>query len=335
MKEKFIDAEKVNIQDIDQYECHLLDEDCILSPKIILSSIKSDSIKEIKDYKVNNSTLENLITSFFRFLILKLEQNIDSFNSRQNIKAVLSVPAEYSEVKRKFIEGCAKKAYIDVLKIVSEPTAAAIGYGLFDSTENLNDNNQEIKYENENIMVYDLGGGTLDVSITLKENSMYTTVALAGNNELGGQNFTHCLVKSKNSKEYLDSLTSIEKRKLFARFDTKKVKISTSGVGLDEFNKNCSDLFDKVIEPIKAVLKNANISKNDISTILLTGGASQMPEISNKISQLFGKNVNILKHNPYSAVSSGCSILASMLLDNSPVLVSALDIPGMIKLTLN
>uniref|UniRef100_A0AAU0MUY4 Heat shock 70 kDa protein 13 n=1 Tax=Urechis unicinctus TaxID=6432 RepID=A0AAU0MUY4_UREUN len=268
-------------------------------------------------------------------------------NSLNNVvkKAVMSVPAEFNEEKRNSTKNAAKLAGIEVLRVISEPTAAAMAYGLHK------------KVGVRNVMVVDLGGGTLDVSLLLVQGGMFLTQAMAGNNHLGGQDFNQRLMaylEEEIFEEFGKPLVESHDRQAL-RLITENIKLNltkhekatvslklhlsphpvnhmqpvlfTHVVTREMFVKLNADLLLKVLEPIKHVLEDTEQSPDDIDEVVLVGGSTRMPEVRKLIRNFFQKDPNI-SIDPELAVVSGVSIQAGILGGAWPLLVSAVELPS-------
>lgn len=259
-------------------------------------------------------------------------------------KAVLSVPAEFDARQRNHTKKAAMLAGLEVLRIINEPTAAALAYGLHN------------KLGLENVIVVDLGGGTLDVSLLNVQGGMFLTQAMAGNNRLGGQDFNQRLmtylrkvIEQKYGKPLTDredlqglllhvedlkvNLTREHKSEIVLALQSmaeSKHKVFSTQVSRQLFEDLNKDLFDKVLEPIEIVLKEVDLTIQDIDEVVLVGGSTRIPKIRQLIGEFFKKEP-ITSEDPDLAVATGVSIQAGILGGMWPLTVSAVELPSRVK----
>lgn len=263
-------------------------------------------------------------------------------------KAVMSVPAEFDNIQRNFTRRAAQLAGIEILRIINEPTAAALAYGL------------HTKDGVQDVLVIDLGGGTLDVSLLDIQSGMFLTRAMAGNNHLGGQDFNERLknhISSQIENMYGQPLTNAEDiqslrsavedaklrltnedsttlslnlHSLFANRPGSKVIRFEQTLDRRTFEDINSDLFRKVIEPIDRVLEASELKPADVEEIVLVGGSTRIPKVRELIKEYFGKDPNI-SIDPELAVVTGVSVQAGILGGVWPLKVSAIEAPTAAK----
>ncbi|MBR1815646.1 MAG: molecular chaperone HscC [Lachnospiraceae bacterium] len=258
-------------------------------------------------------------------LVLKsLKEDAESYLGEEVEEAVISVPAYFNDAQRKATKKAGELAGFVVERIVSEPTAAAIAYGL-------NKKNADTKF-----LVFDLGGGTFDVSILELFQNIMEVRAVAGDNFLGGEDFTEVLMqmflheKDINQDE-LDVKTLAYVRKQAeacklgfsdSRTSLFKCKIGEEiyeyEINIDDYEKSCQILLNKIKKPIERSLKDANIKLKDIDEVILVGGATKLPIVRKFVSRLFGRLPNT-SINPDEVVAVGASIQAAMKERNEAV----------------
>ncbi|CAB4004860.1 heat shock 70 kDa 13-like [Paramuricea clavata] len=294
-------------------------------------------------YKVEDKGVEKRVTPeeigsyIIKELVLDAERNI----SRSITKAVMSVPAEFDKDQREATKKAAQLAGIDVLRIINEPTAAALAYGLHEHSHITN------------VMVVDLGGGTLDVSLLNIQGGMFVTMAMAGNNRLGGQDFNNRLLQyflRTIEEQYGKHLLSLEDiQRLHQLVESVKLNLTidshvavhfplpslNSGKSLAAFELNITrltfeklnkDLFEKVLDPVKKVLEVTELEQSDVDEIVLVGGSTRIPRIRQIIKDYFnGKEPNV-SIDPELAVATGVAIQAGILGGAWPLHVSAIEI---------
>lgn len=304
----------------------LLDDTYIVGDQSVLGSgeMSERTIKSIKR-KIGEDTVSvgdqhnpvKIASYIFRELIESAEDKVD-----ENIEnVVISVPAYFSDRKRRRIKKSAELSGLNVNRIINEPTAAAMSYGLS-------------KSDNLNVLVYDLGGGTFDVSILEITNGLYEIIATDGDEELGGDDWTkqiendiintiedrignvpdteyfRYILRSK-AEEIKINLTSKKQDRIrlnkFVNIDSKiEYKISRS-----EFEKQTKDLRNRTINITKDCISEAELDKNDIDEVILVGGATRMPQIRDIISEQFKEPDTSV--NPVTAVSLGCGIQGAIM----------------------
>lgn len=282
---------------------------------------------------------EEIGAAILRELKRTAERNI----TRAVNQAVMSVPAEFNMAQRNATIKAASLAGIKVVRLINEPTAAAMAYGLHK------------KERVSNVMVVDLGGGTLDVSLLNIQGGMFVTMAMAGNNRLGGQDFNSRLMSylmSVIEDRFGQELTNAEDmQRLRQEVESAKIKLTTEAavtvrlplpslnhgdkhVLFEEiitrltFEKLNEDLFQKVLQPIKRVLKEVDLPKEDVDEVVLVGGSTRIPKVRQLIEEYFnGKKPNVAI-DPELAVATGVAIQAGIIGGMWPLQVSALELPN-------
>ncbi|XP_077579207.1 heat shock 70 kDa protein 13 [Stigmatopora nigra] len=259
-------------------------------------------------------------------------------------KAVISVPAEFDERQREYTVKAANLAGLEILRVINEPTAAALAYGLH-------------KVDVFSVLVVDLGGGTLDVSLLNKQGSMFFTRAMAGNNKLGGQDFSQRLLQYTTErvrqefgvvpalKEDIHRLRqAVEAAKLnLTLHNSATVRVplnlhihddSTPERVLFEavltrqlFEELNEDLFQKILAPVETVLAEGHLDKAEVDEIVLVGGSTRIPRIRRLIAEYFGKDPNT-SVDPDLAVVMGVALQAGIMGGSWPLQVSAIEIPN-------
>lgn len=251
------------------------------------------------------------------FVLKSLKQDAEAFLGVEVIEAVISVPAYFNDLQRKATKRAAEIAGLKVDRLISEPTAAAITYGLHQEES-------ETKF-----IVFDLGGGTFDVSILELFEGVMEVRAIAGNNFLGGEDFTNLLVSYFLEKEKIDleALSFKEKAALYKQGEMCKRSLVESGDGKIEFTYEGQDYevsiskekFEKLAEPlllklrqpVERALMDADILPKEVDAVILIGGATRMPVIKNVVSKMFGK-LPYSNINPDEAVVLGAAIQVAL-----------------------
>lgn len=251
-------------------------------------------------------------------------------------QVVISVPAEFDELQRNSTSDAAQLAGMEVRRVVSEPTAAALAYGLHKK--------KGVEY----IVVVDLGGGTMDVSVLWLQGGMFVTIAMAGNNRLGGQDFNdrvqkHLIKRIEDDfgsplvdKEDIQQLRlAIETAKIqLTTFPETNIDLKLQSVGTfhyrltrTEFEALNEDLFESIEEPIRAALADANIGPSDVDEIVLVGGSTRIPRVRKVVGSYFGKASNY-GIDPELAVVTGAAVQAGVIGGGWPLQVSAMEMPA-------
>ena len=258
-------------------------------------------------------------------ILQKIKKSASEFLGKEVIDAVVTVPNFFNDLQRRCIKDAGILAGFNILRIISDPSAAALTYGL---------NHKE----NKDIAIIDIGGGHLSVSVMGIEDDLYEVKSVNGNIHLGGEDFTNKLVDycikefqnknaikidiRENPKAFQRIKTECEKAKI-ALSSASKVNIDIENIIEDKdllvvvtrekFEELCMDLFKQCIPPIKKAIEEAKINKNQIEDIVLIGGSTQIPKIQSMIKEYFGgKNLNTQLHYK-EAVACGAAIQAAVM----------------------
>ncbi|MGN0390811.1 MAG: Hsp70 family protein [Wujia sp.] len=280
------------------------------------------SMGTTKEYKLGKRTFS---AEELSSLVLKsLKEDAEVYLGTEIEEAVISVPAYFNDAQRKATKKAGELAGLVVERIVSEPTAAAIAYGL-------NQKNADTKF-----LVFDLGGGTFDVSILELFQNIMEVRAVAGDNFLGGEDFTTILEQMfyrehDLNADMLDQKTRSHVHKQaelcklgFEDSKSSKMKcnvhdtIYESEIDLDDYEKSCQILLNKIRKPIERSLNDANIRLQDIEEIVLVGGATKLSIVRKFVSRLFGRLPNT-SINPDEVVAIGAATQAAMKERNEAV----------------
>ena len=235
------------------------------------------------------------------------------------VGAVITVPAYFDDAQRQATKDAARLVGINVLRLLNEPTAAAIAYGLDNAAEGT-------------FVVYDLGGGTFDVSVLQLSKGLFEVKATGGNSALGGDDFDHrlfCHIVEKNNLSLTDErdvqllfgLVRAAKEELSSQPETRVQAALSDGTSLDvhitraEFHALTQHLVAKTLEPVKQALKDAGVSKSDIKGVIMVGGATRMLHVQQAVGAFFGQTpLNNL--NPDQVVALGAAMQANVLAGN-------------------
>ena len=260
-------------------------------------------------------------------ILMKLKKDAESYLGEKVTKAVITVPAYFNDAQRQATKNAGKIAGLEVERIINEPTAASLAYGL------------DKQDKNQTILVYDLGGGTFDVSILEIGDGLFEVKSTAGNNHLGGDDFDKIVmdyIVAEFKKEHGIDLSGDKMAMQRIKDAAEKAKKDLSGmsttninlpfisqtadgpVHLDmnlskaKFEDLCRDLFDSTMEPVRKALSDAKLKASDIDEVLLVGGSTRIPYIQELVKKELGKEPN-KSVNPDGVVAMGAAIQGGVL----------------------
>ncbi len=306
----------VSIDENDQiYVGQTAKERMQLYPDSTVSVFKRDMGSD-KKYKLGSK--EFTAEEISSFVLRTLKEDAEQYLGEEVTEAVISVPAYFNDMRRKSTKRAGELAGLKVERIISEPTAAAIAYGLYNSKENAK------------FLVFDLGGGTLDVSILEYFDPILEVRAVAGDNYLGGEDFTQVvedLFYKEHSEIKPEKLTYRELKQIRKQAELCKIGFSDSGtskmqckigdemvemeLSMKDYEKACEDLFERIRIPVKRALADAQLKLTDIDKIVLVGGATKLPIIRSFVGKLFHAFPDTTV-NPDEAVALGAAIQGAM-----------------------
>ena len=262
-------------------------------------------------------------------VLTKMKETAEAYLGHACPKAVITVPAYFNDSQRQATKDAGVIAGIEVLRIINEPTAAAIAYGLDKKTEG-----------EKHVLIYDLGGGTFDVSVLTIEDGIFEVKSTAGDTHLGGEDFDNRMVnhfmtefKRKHKKDISENKRAVRrlrtaceraKRTLSASAQA-SIEIDSLFEGVDfytsitraRFEELCADLFRGTMDPVEKALRDAKFDKSDIHEIVLVGGSTRIPKIQKLLQDFFnGKELN-KSINPDEAVAYGAAVQAAILQGNT------------------
>ena len=261
-------------------------------------------------------------------VLIKMKEVAEAYLGTKVTDAVITVPAYFNDNQRNCTKDAGIIAGLNVQRIINEPTAAAIAYGL---------GNAKTESKEQNILIFDLGGGTFDVSILAIENGIFEVKATAGDTHLGGEDFDNRLVdhlakeflrknkqcdisKNKRSMRRLRTSAESAKRTLSSGAQA-SIEIDSLFEGIDfytnitraRFEELCADLFKGTMKPVEKALKDAKLDKTQINEVVLVGGSTRIPKIQALLKEFFnGKELN-KNINPDEAVAYGAAVQAAIL----------------------
>ena len=253
------------------------------------------------------------------YILVELKKRAEHILKTPVTKAVITVPAYFNDTQRQATRDAGKLAGLDVLRIINEPTAASLAYGLgLDPTEE------------KTIAVYDLGGGTFDISILKISNGIFEVLSTNGDTYLGGDDLDRAIIEYWMKEMGVDNLEDHKNLKQELRLAAEKAKIALSNSDLFESEfagekiSITKEVFEKLIEPIvaktielcKLAMKDAAIDIKDINTVLMVGGSTRVPLVKKIVSTFFNQAVND-SVNPDEVVALGAAVQADILLGNN------------------
>lgn len=292
--------------------------------------------KKIAPYKVVNANGEARVEigdktyspqEISAMILQKMKQTAEDFLGEKVTEAVITVPAYFNDAQRQATKDAGKIAGLEVKRIINEPTAASLAYGL-DKTK-----------ENEKVAVFDLGGGTFDISILELGDGVFEVKATDGDTHLGGDDFDQKIIDylaeefkkqegidlrkdmmalqrlkeaSEKAKVELSSRTDTEINLPFITATQEGPKHLVVNLTRAKFEAMCSDLFDSLIEPCKRAIKNSKVKTSEIDEVVLVGGSTRIPKVQEIVKDLFGREPN-KSVNPDEVVAVGAAIQGGVL----------------------
>jgi len=301
------------------FEDPTVKKDVETAPFKIINSEKGDAWIEAKGQKYSPSQIS-------AFILQKMKETAEKYLGQSVTKAVITVPAYFNDAQRQATKDAGKIAGLEVLRIINEPTAASLAYGLD-------------KKQNKKIAVYDLGGGTFDVSILELGDGVFEVKSTNGDTFLGGEDFDNTIVEYLINEFKKDNGIDLKSDKLALqrlKEAAEKAKIELSSAEQTDINlpfitadktgpKHINikmtraklealveDLIAKTMPPCKTALKDAGISANEIDEVVMVGGMTRMPKVIEEVKNFFGKDPN-KSVNPDEVVAMGAAIQAGVL----------------------
>ncbi len=295
----------------------------VTNPDRTISSIKREMGT---DYKVSIDGKNHTPQEISAFILQKLKKDAESYLGQTVEKAVITVPAYFSDAQRQATKDAGKIAGLEVLRIINEPTAAALAYGLD-------------KDAAQTVMIYDLGGGTFDVSILELADGVFEVKATSGNNHLGGDDFDKRVMDYLTAEFKKDTGVDLSSDKMALQrlkdaAEKAKIELSsatTTNVNLPfitatadgpkhlditisraKFDELTNDLIEKTIEPVKKAIADSGLSANQIDKVVLVGGSTRIPAVADAVKKITGKDAD-KGINPDECVAIGAAIQGGVL----------------------
>jgi len=257
-------------------------------------------------------------------VLVKMKEIAEAYLGKEVKNAVVTVPAYFNDSQRQATKDAGSISGLNVLRIINEPTAAAIAYGL------------DKKGDEKNVLIFDLGGGTFDVSLLTIEEGIFEVKATAGDTHLGGEDFDNRMVDyflqdfkrrhrkdmSKNNRSLRRLRTACERAKRTLSSSTQAhIEIDSLFDGVDfnatitraRFEDLCMDYFKKCMDPVEKVLRDSKFSKSQVDEVVLVGGSTRIPKVQNMLADFFNGKEPCKSINPDEAVAFGATVQAAIL----------------------
>lgn len=269
-------------------------------------------------------------------ILVKMKEIAEAYIGKEVKDAVITVPAYFNDAQRQATKDAGVIAGLNVTRIINEPTAAAIAYGLDKKSSG-----------EKNVLIYDLGGGTFDVSLLTIDDGIFEVKATAGDTHLGGEDFDNILVnhfvnefKRKHKKDMSQNQRALRRmrnacekaKRTLSSSTTAQLEIDSLFDGIDfttsltraRFEELCSSHFRRTIDPVEKVLKDSGMSKSSINEIVLVGGSTRIPKIQTLLQEFFNGKELCKSINPDEAVAYGAGVQAAILSGDSSEKISDL-----------
>jgi L1 cell adhesion molecule like protein len=290
-------------------------------PFKVVSGVGGTPIIEV-EYK--GETKQFKAEEISSMVLSKMKEIAEAYLGKEVKNAVVTVPAYFNDSQRQATKDAGAIAGLNVLRIINEPTAAAIAYGL------------DQKGNEKNVLIFDLGGGTFDVSLLTIEEGIFEVKATAGDTHLGGEDFDNRMVDyflqdfkrkyrkdmSENQRSLRRLRTACERAKRTLSSSTQAhIEIDSLYDGIDfnstitraRFEDLCMDYFKKCMDPCEKVLRDSKIAKNQVDEIVLVGGSTRIPKVQSMLSEFFNGKEPCKSINPDEAVAFGATVQAAIL----------------------
>ena len=269
-------------------------------------------------------------------ILTKMKETAEAFIGDTVTDAVVTVPAYFNDSQRQATKDAGKIAGLNVLRIINEPTAAAIAYGLDKKTDG-----------ETNILIFDLGGGTFDVSLLTLDDGIFEVKATAGDTHLGGEDFDNIMLeyfmnefKKKHKYDIKDNARAVRRlktaceraKRTLSTTTSANIELDTLFNGIDfqttitraRFEMLCDTIFKKCLEPVEKVLRDGGLSKSDLDEVVLVGGSTRIPKVQEILKKFFNGKELCKGINPDEAVAYGAAVQAAILSNNTDERIDSL-----------
>lgn len=297
--------------------------------KTLSYDVVNDSNKPKIKVRYNDQDKQFTPEEISAMILTEMKQVASAYLGSDITDAVITVPAYFNDAQRQATKDAGAIAGLNVLRIINEPTAAAIAYGLDKSGKG-----------EKNVLIFDLGGGTFDVSLLTIEDGVFEVKATSGDTHLGGSDFDHLITeylaaefKKKNKIDISDNKRAIRRlrtaaeraKRTLSSGTTAAIEVDSLAEGIDfscalsraRFESMCMDLFKKCMDPVEQVLKDAKMSKGEVHEIVLVGGSTRIPKVQELLSNFFNGKQLCKSINPDEAVAYGAAVQAAILSGNT------------------
>jgi heat shock protein 1/8 len=282
-------------------------------------------------------------------ILAKVKQMAQTYLKKKITKCIITIPANFNDGQRQATKDAAMIAGLECLRLINEPTSAALAYGLLKRSETSD--------EEKHVIVYDFGGGTLDVSLLNINNGLFTVLSSCGNMRMGGSDFDNRLMSyciGKFEKQYGEKIINIssmslqnlrlgceQAKKLLSNVIKTQIAVKNFyndkhlliSITRSDFEKMCSDLFLVCLKPIDDVLKQCEMKIDEIDEIILVGGMTRMPKIKELLKLKFGKEPNC-SINPEEAIAAGAAIQGFLISNKKDAFSQSITILDVTSLSL-
>merc|ERR1719178_625862 len=247
--------------------------------------------------KVKGETKQLMPEEVSSMVLTKMKETAENYLGKEVKHAVITVPAYFNDAQRQATKDAGTIAGLEVLRIINEPTAAAIAYGLDKKTE-------------KNILVYDLGGGTFDVSLLTIDNGVFEVVATNGDTHLGGEDFDQKVMREVEKAKRALSAAHQVRVEVESLFEGEDFSETLTRAKFEELNM---DLFRGTLKPVQKVLEDADLTKKEVDEIVLVGGSTRIPKVQSLVKEFFNGKEPSRGINPDEAVAYGAAVQAGAL----------------------
>jgi L1 cell adhesion molecule like protein len=292
----------------------------------LMYTIKNDKNKPMIEVEYQSEMKSFSPEEISAMILMKMKETAETYLGKKVTDAVVTVPAYFNDSQRQSTKDAGVIAGLNVMRIINEPTAAAIAYGLDKKQSN----------GEKNILIFDCGGGTHDVSLLAIDDGIFEVKATAGDTHLGGEDFDTRMVnhfisefKRKHKKDPSDNKRSIRRlrtacekaKRTLSSSATTSIEIDSFFDGIDfysnitraRFEELCMDVFRRAMDPVEKVLKDSKLGKSDVHEVVLVGGSTRIPKIKSMLSDFFNGKELCKSINPDECVAYGAAVQAAIL----------------------